>query len=182
MLVERNHIPLANSFKGGVVVQLLTHVWLCNSMDAAGHSSLFLTISQSLPKFMATELLVMLSNHLILCHSLLLLSIFPSIRIFSYDMSRLFTSGGQSIGASASVLAMNIQDSFPLGFTGLVSLQSKGPSRVFSSTTVWKHHSLALSLLYDLALASIHDYWKNHSFDKTDLCQQSDVSAFEYTV
>ena len=180
MLVERNHIPLANSFKGGVVVQLLTHVWLCNSMDAAGHSSLFLTISQSLPKFMATELLVMLSNHLILCHSLLLLSIFPSIRIFSYDMSRLFTSGSQSIGASASasVLPMSTQGWFPLGLTGLISFQSKGLSRVFSSTTVWKHHSLVLSLLYGPTLTLIHDYWRDHSFDCMDLCQQSDVSAF----
>ena len=153
MLVERNHIPLANSFKGGVVVQLLTHVWLCNSMDAAGHGSLFLTISRSLPKFMATELLVMLSNHLILCHSLLLLSIFPSIRIFSYDMSRLFISGSQSIGASASasVLTMSTKGWFPLGLTGLISFQSKGLSRV--------------SFLYGPTLTSIHDYWKNHSFD-----------------
>ena len=167
MLVERNHIPLANSFKDGVVVQLLTHVWLCNSMDAAGHSSLFLTISQSLPKFMATELLVMLSNHLILCHSLLLLSIFPSIRIFSYDMSRLFTSGSQSIGASASasVLPMSTQGWFPLGLTGLISFQSKGLSRVFSSTTIQNISSLALSLFYGPTLTSIHDYWKNRIFD-----------------
>ena len=55
-------------------------------------------------------------------------------------MSRLLASGGQSIGvsASASVLPMNIQDLFPLGWTGWISLQSKGLSRVFSSTTVWK--------------------------------------------
>ena len=84
MLVARNHIPLANSFKGGVVVQLLSHVWLCNSMDAACHGSLSITISWSLPKFMATEL-VMLSNRLILRHSLLLFSIFPGIRIFSNE-------------------------------------------------------------------------------------------------
>ena len=51
---------------------------------------------------------------------------------------QLFASGGQSIGASASVLLMNIQDWFPLGWTGLISLQSKGLSRVFSTTTVWK--------------------------------------------
>ena len=53
-------------------------------------------------------------------------------------MSQLFTSGGQSFGASASVLPMHIQDWFPLGLTGLISLQSKGLSRVFSNTTVWK--------------------------------------------
>ena len=59
----------------------------------------------------------------------------------SFQMSQFFTSGGQSIGASAlaSVLPMNIQDWFPLGLTGLISLLSKGLSRVFSSTTVWKH-------------------------------------------
>ena len=59
----------------------------------------------------------------------------------NFPMSQFFTSGGQSIGASASasVLSMNIQDWFPLGLTGLISLQSKGLSRVFSNTTVWKH-------------------------------------------
>ena len=60
----------------------------------------------------------------------------------SFPMSRLFQSGGQSIGAStsATILSMNIQGWFPLGLSGLISLQSKGLSRVFSSTTVWKHH------------------------------------------
>ena len=59
----------------------------------------------------------------------------------SFLMSRLFASGGQSFGASASasVLPMNIQGWFPLGLTSLISLKSKGLSRVFSSTTVWKH-------------------------------------------
>ena len=57
----------------------------------------------------------------------------------SFQMSQLFTSGGQSIGASASVLPMNIQDWFSLQLTGLISLQSKGLSRVFSNTTVQKH-------------------------------------------
>ena len=78
------------------------------------------------------------SNHLILCR-LFLLSILPSIRLFSND--QFFASGGQSIGASAlaSVLPMNIQAWFPLGWTGWLSLQSKGLSRVFSNTTVQKH-------------------------------------------
>ena len=57
----------------------------------------------------------------------------------SFQMSQFFTSGGQSIGASASVLPMNIQDWFPFGWTGLISLKSKGRSRVFSNTTVQKH-------------------------------------------
>ena len=81
----------------------------------------------------------------------------------SFPLSWLFTSGGQSIGASASVLPMNIQDWLPLGLTGLTSLQSKGLSRVFSNTTVWKYQFLlALSLFYG---PTINDYWKNHSFD-----------------
>ena len=57
----------------------------------------------------------------------------------SFPMSHFFTSGGQSIGALASVLPMNIQDWFPLGLTGLISLLSKGTSTVFSSTTIWMH-------------------------------------------
>ena len=65
----------------------------------------------------------------------------------SFQMSQFFTSGGQSIGVSlsASVLPMNVQDWFPLGLTGWISLQSKGLSRIFSNTTVQKQHSLALS-------------------------------------
>ena len=80
------------------------------------------------------------SNHLILCHPLVLLpSIFPSIRVFSNDP--VLCIGGQSIGASASalVLPMNIQDWFPLGWTGWISLQSKGLSGVFSSTIIRRH-------------------------------------------
>ena len=69
--------------------------------------------------------------------SLLLPSIFPSIGVFSKSL--LFASGGQSIGALALVLPMNIQGSLPLGLTSLISLQSKGLSRVFSKTTVQKH-------------------------------------------
>ena len=85
----------------------------------------------------------------------------------SFRMSWLFASGGQSTGASASasVLPMNIQDWFPLGLTGLISLLSKGLSRVFSSTTIWKHQFSALKLLCGPTLTSLHDYWKSHSFD-----------------
>ena len=97
------------------------------------------TISWSLLKFMPIESM-MPSSHLILCRPLLILpSSFPSIR--SFPVSWLFTSSGQSIGASAlaSVLPMNIQGWFPLGLTGLISMLSKGLSRVFTSTTVQKH-------------------------------------------
>ena len=75
-----------------------------------------------------------------------------------------------SIGASASVLPMKIQDWFPLGLTGLISMLSKGLSRVFSPAPQFKSiNSLVLSL---------PNYWKTHSFDYTDICWQSDVSAF----
>ena len=85
----------------------------------------------------------------------------------TFPMSQFFESGGQSIGvsASASVLPMNTQDWFPLGWTGWISLQSKGLSRVFSNITVQKHPFFGLSFLYSPTLTSIHDYWKNHSFD-----------------
>ena len=86
----------------------------------------------------------------------------------AFPMSQVFTSGGQSIGVSAStsVLPMNTQDWFPLGWTGWISLQSKGPSRVFSNTTQFKSiDSSALSFLYCPTLTSIRDYWKNHRFD-----------------
>ena len=147
-----------------VSVQLLSHVRLFETpWTAARQASLSISSSQSLFKLMSM-VSVMPSNHLILCRPLLLPSIFPSIRIFS--VSQLFTSGGQSIGVSASVsvLPMNIQDSFPLGWTSWISLQSKGLSRVFSNTTV-SISSLALSFLHRPTLTSIHDYWKNHSFD-----------------
>ena len=90
----------------------------------------------------------------------------PSIRVFSRE-SVLCISGGQSIGVadSGSVVPMNIQDWSPLGWTGWISLQAKGLSRVFSNTTVQSINSSALSLLYSPTLTSIHDQWKNHSFD-----------------
>ena len=69
------------------------------------------------------------------------------------------------VSASASILPMNIQNWFPLGWTGLISLQSKGLSRVFSNTTVQSINSSAFSFLYGPALTSIHDYWKNHSLN-----------------
>ena len=89
--------------------------------------------------------LVMLSNHLILwCPFSFCLQSFPESG--SFPVSKLFISGGQSFGASASasVLPMNIQGQFPLGLTSLITLLSKGLSRVFSRATVWKHQYLCL--------------------------------------
>ena len=121
-------------------VQSFSHVQLFETLWAAAHqASLSITNSQSLLKLMSI-VSVMPSNHLILCCPLLLPpSIFPSIGCL--QMSWFFISGCQSIGASASasVLPMNIQDWFPLGLTGWISLRSKGFSTVFSSATVQKH-------------------------------------------
>ena len=95
---------------------------------------------------------------------------FPASEFF--PVSQFFTSGGQSIGTSASDLPVNIQDCFPLGWSGLIFLQSKGLSKESSPTPQFKSiNSLVLSFLYGPTLASIHDYWKNHSFNYTDLCQ-----------
>ena len=98
----------------------------------------------------------------------------------SFQMSQLFASGGHSTGVSASalVLSVNTQDWSPSGWTGWISLQSRGLSRVFSNTTVQKYNFSVLSFLYSPTLTSIHDHWKNHSLDQTDLCWQSNVSAF----
>ena len=102
----------------------------------------------------------------------------------SFPMSQFFTSGGQSIvvSASASVLPMNTQEWSPLGWTGWISLQSKGLSNVFSNTTVQKHQffSTQPSIWFN---SHIHVWLlKNHSFDYTDLFQQNNVSAFQYTI
>ena len=80
----------------------------------------------------------------------------------SFPMSQFFTSGGWSIGASASisVLLMDIQGWFPLGLTDLISLQSKGLSKVFSNTTVQKHQFFGTQPSYGLTLTSVHDYRK----------------------
>ena len=102
----------------------------------------------------------------------------------SFPVSQLFTWGGQSIGisASTSVLPMNTQDCSSLGWTGWISLQSKGLSRVFSNTTVQKLNSSVLSSLHCPTLTSIHDHWKKHSLDYMDLCWQRNVSAFKYAI
>ena len=123
-----------------VVVQLSSRVQLfVTPWTAACQASLSFTISQRLIKLISIKS-VLPFIHLIFCHPLSsCLQCFPASG--PSQISWLFTSGGQSIGvsASSSVLPMNIQDWFPLGFTALISLQSKGISRVFSNTIVQKH-------------------------------------------
>ena len=145
-------IPIHSSFQASVCVtfanvssswvQSLSHVWLfVTPRTSACQVSLSITNSQSLFKLMSI-VLVMPFNHLILCR----LQSFPASG--SFQMSQLFTSGSQSIGVSAStsVLPMNIQDWSPLGWSGWISLQSKGLSRVSSNTTVQKHQFFCTQL------------------------------------
>ena len=116
-------------------VQLLANPWI-----AARQASLSITNSRSLLKLMPIES-VMPSSHFILCPQSLPAS-------GSFPMSQLFIWGGQSprVSASAPVLPMNTQDWSPLGWTGWISLQSKGLSRVFSNTTVQEHQFFGAQL------------------------------------
>ena len=149
---------------------------------AAYQASLSFTISWSLLKLMSIEL-VMLSNHLIFCHPLLLLpSIFPSIRVFSNE-SALHIRWPKYWSSSFSTSPYKEYSgliSFRIDWFDLLAVQgilkSSWPSQ-FKSI-----NSSVLSLLYGPTFTSVHDYWKNHSFVYTDLCWQSDVSAFEYVV
>ena len=146
-LITAEHFSSVQSLS---YVRLFATPWI-----AARQASLSITNSQSSLKLMSV-VSAMPSNHLILCCPLLLpTSIFPSIRVFS--VSQFLTLGGQSIRASASVLSMNIQDWFPLGLIGLISLQSKGLSRVFFNTTVQIINSLVLSFLYGPTITSVSD-------------------------
>ena len=136
-------------------------VWLfATPWTAARQASLFFTISQSLFKLMSIES-VMPSNHLILYHPLFLLpSIFPSIR--SFPMSQLFASGDKVLELQpASVLPMNIQGWYPLGLTGVISLQSKRLSRAFFSTKVQKHRYFDAQLSL---WSNSHSFLKRKSF------------------
>ena len=114
---------------------------------AARQASLSFTISWSLLKLMSIEL-VMPSNHLLLCHSLLLLQSFPASRVFSNESAFCIRWPKYWSFSFSISLSMNIQGRFSLGWTGWISLQSKGLSRVFSNTQFESISSSGLSLLY----------------------------------
>ena len=158
-----------------VVVQSLSYVQLfATPRTAARQAPLSSTISQGLLKFLSIES-VMLSNHLILCCPLLLLpSIFLSIRVFSSE-SALHIRWPKYWSFSFRISPSNEYSeliSFRIDWLDLLAVQGTLKS--------FLHHysSKASVLLYGPALISIHDYWKNHSLDYTDLCRQSDVSVF----
>ena len=141
-----------------IVVQSLSHVWLfMTPWIAACLASLSFIISQNLLKLMLTES-VMPSNHRVLCLPSFCHQSFPASGYFT--ISQLLASGGQSIGAltSALVLPKNIQGWFLLGLIGLISLQPKGFSRVFSKGLILQ--CLAF-IMVQLSHPYMHDYWKN---------------------
>ena len=146
------------------------------SWTAAHQASLSITNSQSLLKLMSIKL-VMPSNHLILCHPLLLLSsIFPIIRVFSNELA-LCIRWPKYWSFSFSI-SPSYEHSGLISFRMWLDLlavqedsQESSPTPQFKSI-----NSVVLSFLYSPTLTSIHDYWKNNSFDQTDLCWQSNVS------
>ena len=137
---------------------------LCEPWTAAHQASLAFTLSWNLLKLTSIESLIP-SNHLILCAPF---SSCPQSfsASGSFSMNWLIPSGGQNIEASpsASVLPMNIQDWYPLGLTGLISLLSKGLSRVFSSTRVWKHQFFSAQFFLWSNSHICTCYWKNHIY------------------
>ena len=152
----------ANIYSYKNSVQSLSHVWcFVNPWATACLASLPNTNSQSLLKLISIES-VMPSNHYILCCPLLLLpSIFPSIRVYFNESVLHIRWPKYGVSASASVLPMNIQDRFPLGWTSWSSCTARD-SQESSPTPQFKGiNSLVLSFLYRPNLTSIHDYWKN---------------------
>ena len=144
---------------------------LCDPMDC---STPDFPVHHQLPEFTQT-CAHPVGNAIQTSHSLLS----PSPPTFNLSQPQgLFQSVGfshqvaKSIGASATVLPMDIQDWFPLGSTGLISLQSMGIKQFSSALHFKSIDSLPLSFLYGPTLIFADDYWKNHSFDCMDLCQQ----------
>ena len=164
---------------GPIVVKSPSCVWLfVTPWTAAPQVSLSFTISQSLLKLMFTES-VMPSNHLILCHPLLLLpSIFLSTRDFSNELTLCirwpkYWSFSFNISPSNEYSGLI---SFRIDWLDLLAVQGSlesSPTPQFKSI-----NSSVLSLLYGPTLTSIHDSWKNGSFNCTNLCWQSNVAAF----
>ena len=164
-------------------VQSLSRVWtFVTPWTTACQASLSITNSQGLLKLMSIES-VMPSNHLILCHPLLLLpSIFPSIRVFSNE-SALRIRWPKYWNLSFNISPSNEHPgliSFRIDWLDLFAVQGtqeSSPTPQFKSTK-----SSALSFLYSPTLTPLHDHWKNDSLDQMDLCWQSNVSAFEHAI
>ena len=161
-----------------LVVQLLSRVRLFATPWTAAHkTSLSFTISQRLLKLIAIEL-VMPYNHLVLSPpSSPALNLSHHQGLFQWVSSLYQVTKLWEIQFQHHSFQWVSRVLFPLGLTVLISLLSKGLSRVCSSTTFWKQ-SLVHSLLSGPTLTSVYNSWENYSFDYTDLCWQTDVSAF----
>ena len=174
--IKRFHIYYIHNNEIVVIVQSLSHVWLFVTPWTAAHqASLSPTVFWSVHLCPLSQSCYLTISSSAAPFSFCLQS-FPASG--SFPMSQLFTSGGLSIGASAlaSILPKNIQGWFPLGLTGLISCCPRDSQESSSALQFESINCLAFSLLY--TPTSIHDYWKNYSFDYTDLCQKSDVSVF----
>ena len=164
-----------------VVVQSPSHVQLfMTPRMTALQASLSLSISQNLPKFMSIES-VMPSNYLILCHPLLLLPSVSSSIMFFFNESALCISWPKYW--SFSISPSN-------EYSGLISFRIYWFDLIVQGTlkSLLQHHSLKASILqhfnlfYGLTFTSMHDYWENHRFAYMNLCQKSDVSAFQFAL
>ena len=155
---------------------------LCDPMDCSMPGFPVFTISRRLLKLMSTELM-MPSNNPIPCHPLLLMpSILSSIKVFSNKSVHCircpkYCSFSFGIGPSNVSRVDFLQDWLVWSPCCAKDSLESSPTPQFESI-----NSSALSLLYSPTLTSIHEYWKNHSFDYMDLCRKSDVSAFQYTL
>ena len=147
-------------------VQSLNCVRLCDPMDC---STPGFPVHHQLPELTQTHIHwvgdAIQPSHPLLSPSPPALNLSQHQGFFQWVSSSHQVAKVLGVSASASVLPLNIQDWFPLGLTGWISFQFKGLSRVFSNTTVQKHQFFNTLLLYSSTLTSIHDYWKNHSFD-----------------
>ena len=156
-------------------------VWLfATPWTAACQASLSFNISWSLLKLMSIELVIP-SNHLLLCHSLLLLQSFPASRVFSNESAFCirwpkYWSFSFSISLSNEYSGLIF---FRMDWLDILAVQ--GTLKSLLQHTVWKHQFFRAQPSL-CSTTSIHDYWKNHSFDYTDLYRQSNACAFEYTV
>ena len=142
------------ALNGAIVVQSLGHVWLCNPMHCSTPGFFVL---HYLPEFAQIHVCwvgdAIQQSHPLLPPSPFVFNISQNQSLFQWVASWLFASGDQSIGASVSVLPMNIQGWFPLGLTGLISLLEKG---VFSNTTVWKHQFFWCSAYFKVQLPHLY--------------------------
>ena len=149
-------------------------------MTVAQQTTLSVTNSQSLLRIMSTDLM-MPSNHLILCHPLLLLpSIFPSIRVFSSELV-LHIRWPKYWSFSFSISPSNEYSeliSFRMDWFDLLAVQGTLKSLIPRHSSKASILQCSAFIIYSPTLTSIHDSWKNHSFEYTDLCQQSNVSTF----